>query len=473
MGVSPEPDGRRAIVVEANEVPLRVITDVAETGRTPFLADLLSQDRLFESTATDEPSRGLYPSQSWASLNTGVAYDRHRIYWYGDPKPEDVPFHWQKAAAAGCSVGLVNSLHSSPVATQCVGSNFRFVIPDSFSAEHTTIPDTYERFQAANTSLTGANGRTVGAGFSPADVARVVASIPRLGLRARTAGQIARLVAGVASGRTPKERLRCGQFLLQQDLFLTLFDRHTPDLAVFFTNHVAAAMHRYWYAMYPGDFSERHYSDEWVDRHRDEIPHALVLLDRLMSALHERCRADDRTLVLASSMGQGPSTVLRAEVEAEATVVDHRKFLDALDIGSDVGVRGAMAPQLTLDCGDPARAAAVAAELSDSGVGEVFWDVDGSEGVVTLTCQIEVVDGSTVSLRGRRRSARSVGVRIHRVADHSSGRHIPEGVIGVANSPSFKPPIDGTCDYLEYAPALLIHLGIQPLDHHVSPSYAI
>ena len=61
-------EGRRAVVIEANEVPLRVIEDLAGTGRIPFLAGLLAEGGLVETVAEEELSRELYPSQTWASV---------------------------------------------------------------------------------------------------------------------------------------------------------------------------------------------------------------------------------------------------------------------------------------------------------------------------------------------------------------------------------------------------------------------
>ena len=46
---------------------------------------------------------------------------------------------------------------------------------------------------------------------------------------------LAALIAGVATRRVPRERLRFGQFMVQRDLFLRLLRTEQPDLAVVFT----------------------------------------------------------------------------------------------------------------------------------------------------------------------------------------------------------------------------------------------
>ena len=45
------------------------------------------------------------------------------------------------------------------------------------------------------------------------------------------------------------------QFPLVADMFLHLLQKHQPDVAIMFTNHVAGNMHRYWYALFPEDYS--------------------------------------------------------------------------------------------------------------------------------------------------------------------------------------------------------------------------
>ncbi|MGH1490677.1 MAG: hypothetical protein ACRBK7_15025 [Acidimicrobiales bacterium] len=467
-------EGRKLVVVEANEVPVRVIEDLAPSGRIPFLAGLLENGTLIETVAGESLPRELYPSQTWASMNTGVPYEQHGIYWYGDRKSPEHPFYWQAAARAGRSVGLVNTLHSSPVNEQCSGGNFRFAIPDCFSSDDQTIPSRYWRFQRANTALTEANGRQVRSRPGRTELADLARSVPTLGLRRSTLVDLARLVGGVAARRTPPERLRAGQFLLQRDLFLRLLKAERPDLALLFTNHVAASMHRYWYALYPDDFAEEHYGQRWVERYRDEVPRAMELLDEFLKDLNSWCIHNDRTLAIASSMGQGPSARLATTVGYEAVIVDANSFLDAVGISTDdVTVLGSMVPQLTLSCRTAESAATVAATLAGADVGEVFWDVDGSDAMVTLTYRFEVVDSQTIKILGLKRPSSVAGVEVYQVDDHSSGRHIPLGILGVSNSPSFKPPPGGLVDYLEFAPAALEHLGLSTGRSHLDPSFAL
>ena len=80
-------DYRRVVVIEVNEVPRRVLTDVAAMGRAPFIGQLLDDDQVVDTVVSELLPREMYPSQTWASLNTGAPWRDHRVWWYGDPKP--------------------------------------------------------------------------------------------------------------------------------------------------------------------------------------------------------------------------------------------------------------------------------------------------------------------------------------------------------------------------------------------------
>ena len=479
---------RRLVVIEVNEVPRRVLVDVAAEGRAPFLAGLLADDQVVETVVAESLPREMYPSQTWASLNTGVPWCDHRVWWYGDPKPAEYPLYWQVAASSNRSVGLVNTLHSSPLSVQCASGDYRFVLPDCFATDSETLPERYQDFQELNLRLTRANSRQSNIGSASKEAGLAVKALARLGLTAPALGRISRLTTDVFLGRVPRERLRSGQFLVLADLFERLLAAEAPDLAVMFTNHVAAVMHRYWYAMYPDDFDVDHYPPAWVDQHREEIPAAVEMLDRFLSRLDVWCRRNERTLIVVSSMGQGPSRRLDSERTHEAIVVSPETFLAAVGIGrstnesaaawsgdrllTDVdmpSIRGSMAPNLTLDCQSEVDAERIGRHLSSLGAGRAGWIVDRVDEVVTLTYDIEVADPATVVIAEQEVSAASVGVDVYEVDDHSSGRHVPEGIVAVSNSPSFKQPADRRVDYLDFAPAVLDLLAVDRLDHHRSP----
>src|SRR6266545_2424997 len=152
-------DEKKIVVVEANEIPLRIFRRYAERYPNSTIARLLKDSLVTETMATDVSEASLYPSQTWASLNTGVPYEKHRIYFYNDNKAADYPFYWEIVANQGYSVGLVSSLHSSPAKRYAQSPGIKFLIPDCFAEDDQTKPHLFEVFQRVNLKHTDANKR--------------------------------------------------------------------------------------------------------------------------------------------------------------------------------------------------------------------------------------------------------------------------------------------------------------------------
>jgi hypothetical protein len=144
------------------------------------------------------------------------------------------------------------------------------------------------------------------------------------------------------------------------DLYWQLHRQHRPHLSVFFTNHVAAMMHRFWGDGMPG------YSDEY-EYHPDPvfgrfILDAMDIVDRqlgrvLRYAEHEA----DSVLVIAASMGQAP---VRSVNDMSHTMVieDVDRLIAGLALnGARPGL--AMYPRTSLEFQDPSGPSAAAAAL--------------------------------------------------------------------------------------------------------------
>ena len=67
----------------------------------------------------------------------------------------------------------------------------------------------------------------------------------------------------MATKRVTKEYPQNVQFMLTSDMFVKMLKQNDVGLAVFFTNHIAGNMHRYWYASFPDEcFSGAYYDDK-------------------------------------------------------------------------------------------------------------------------------------------------------------------------------------------------------------------
>ena len=83
------------IVLECNEVPLSIFEWYARENSGSHIGRFLKDGRIGTTVAAADGSgvRDLYPSQTWATLAMGIPFEKHGVYWYGDPKPAEFPLY--------------------------------------------------------------------------------------------------------------------------------------------------------------------------------------------------------------------------------------------------------------------------------------------------------------------------------------------------------------------------------------------
>ena len=139
----------KLIIFEVNEVPRKVLELHAIARPDSNLAQKLSEGSYFETRAHDLEESLLYPSQAWASLNTGKPFSEHKIKWFSDPKRfED--FFWHQAMRSGLKVALVGSPHTSPAKNIEGVENFNVFIPDFFAEDECALPKCFIPLQSFN-----------------------------------------------------------------------------------------------------------------------------------------------------------------------------------------------------------------------------------------------------------------------------------------------------------------------------------
>ena len=98
------------IVFEVNEIPLCVLEKYVSNKPKSNIAKL--RNRII-TKAEDLPEEELYPSQTWASINTGKSFNEHKVKWFSDSLAlEDL--YWNKVQKTEKKVSVVGSLHTSP-----------------------------------------------------------------------------------------------------------------------------------------------------------------------------------------------------------------------------------------------------------------------------------------------------------------------------------------------------------------------
>ncbi len=469
---------QKLIVVETNEIPLRLFKLYAQRHTSSTISKLLRESLVLETVAADVDYDFLYPSQTWASFNTGAPYDLHKVHWYNDPKPADYPVYWRMLAGRGHSVGLVNTLHSSPAATYSNSEQYKFVIPDCFATDDYAKPSYYRSFQAINLKLTAENARVTNLRIPLNEVVSTFLDVFRYGVRARTALNASVMLAKILTKRANKERLRTLQFPLLADMFIKQIERHQPSVSVLFTNHVAANMHRYWYALFPEDYPVKVYSHTWVAKYAHEIIDALTVLDSYLAKLVDIVQKNKSILILASSMGQHGNTRLPESVDK---LVPHdfqlinadRFFGHLMQASASFNIEAGMAPQYSLSFAQESDAQASYADilLTHSTANGINIKADLNGKTVTLTISLQR-DATSFMLRGKLFSIDELGFAKIAIEDHHSGCHCAQGSLIVFNSntcASTQPSVN----YLEYAPAILKHFKIERQPYMMEPTFVI
>jgi hypothetical protein len=289
----------------------------------------MKKSRQFETYTEDKLA--LDPWISWPTFHRGVNDEVHNILHLGQILSDaDAKFPpiWSLIKQGGKRVGVFGSLHSSSIPRNV--QEYSFYVPDYFDAEPFAHPAVLRPFQELNLAMTRQSARNVTRKIPLAAVVKLIATAPKIGLRAATlASALGQLAREVINPRL-RIRRRSYQPLLMADLFLRQLEDRSPDFATFYTNHVAAAMHRYWGAAFPADYTTP-LDAEWVGRYRQEIYFAMDKFDDILTRVLAFVDSHpDYVLLIASSMGQ-------AAIPAETTyrfltIVDLDKFMNALGV---------------------------------------------------------------------------------------------------------------------------------------------
>jgi hypothetical protein len=470
---------QKLIVIELNEVPLRLLRHYAELKPSSAIAHLLEQSLVLKTIANDVEEADLYPSQTWASFNTGIGYQDHEIHWYNDPKPSEYPLYWKIIADSKLSVGLVNTLHSSPASEFIDKGNYKFVIPDCFSPDSFTFPAYYQNFQALNLKATTANSRVTTLEIPVKELVGSLPHVHKFGVTPQTVFDGVGLLANIFAKKVSKERLRGLQFPILADMFLHQLEQNSPDLSILFTNHVAANMHRYWYALFPDDYSDNLYEIEWVEKYKNEIIISLDLADKFFRKLIDVCNQTDSTLLISSSMGQHANQKISHETTTaeslNSKLINASRFIDKLTTRKfDFDIRNGMWPECSLEFSNSSDAADCLEQIKQviPTLENIFiYSLNLSLNTLTFSVKLDNNKDKYI-INGMQFSEKELGFIKFEVDDHHSGCHYPDGSLIVFNSKTADSHSD-TVNYLEYAPAILAHFNITKPDYMLDPTFQL
>jgi hypothetical protein len=469
MARQPESD-RRLIVYELNEVPWAVVDSYVAERPQSNLASLLSHGTSLTTVLHNETA-GLQPWRTWPSFHTSQLANDHNSYDLGqDPDTFRGTTMWDAAAAAGRKVGIFAPMQSWPARTFPAGG---FWIPDTFARNEECVPSSINRFQAFNLAATKENGFSPDSTLRPTMLAKVGYDLVRRGLTPRSALALTR---GVLRERRDS-RYKAGRSIMQVipcfDLYWRLHRTTTPDLSIFFTNHVAGMMHRYWGdAMEGYDKVESDYQPDPI--FATMITRAMDVADSQFARIRRYVDAHPGTVFLiAGSMGQ---TAVPLSYGADQLVLDEpERLFGALALGQvEMGL--AMYPSISLQLPESADAPAVAAavqSIATASGASVFssfrqtgrtvqFTIPLDTGVTSATDTVTLTPlGSTTSQTAR---LEDLGIAVRqRMGGSNTGYHVPEGIAVAYGAGIDVDPSRRAVDLLDMAPSLLANLlGVDP-----------
>lgn len=456
----------KVIVYEINEVPWTIVDLYVKANPSSNLAKLLVDSRC-ETSRCDDPEL-LMPWRSWPTFHKGLYAFEHNSYDLGqDPDSFTGVNVWDVAEEQGLKVGLWAPLQSWPAKKFAHGG---FHVPDTFARTPATEPPEYERFQRFNLSMTSELGFSPDVKLKPTQVVAAGLDLVRRGLTLRSA---ARIVQHLVKERVDA-RNKAGRSILQAlpgfDLYWRLHRKVEPDLSIFFSNHVAGMMHRFWGDVVPGYAEKEGYEI-------DELFSTLVMrgmdvLDQHLGTLRRWIdKQGDTVLVLAASMGQ--DGVHYYHIGDTLVLDDPLKLAAALDLGP--AERGlAMYPMNGLTLADDAaairagkRLAQVKSTADDAPIFDrirvegrsVTFDVQTGYDWVTLADELTY---PTVGDEVRTGPVAELGIiRSQRMGGGNTGYHVPDGIY-ITYGPGIAPdPSRAVFDVREAPRRLLAHLGVE------------
>jgi len=455
----------KIVLFELNECPWRVILDHAERRPNGALATIL---RRSESFATQADERVLSPWITWPTLHRGIADRSHGVVNINQDLREvdrAYPSLWSLAQRAGRRVGVFGSMHSHPLPID--RDNVAFHVPDPFAPDSDVVPARVRPFQEFNLVMSRASGRNVSTKVPWRAAVDLAGALPRLGLRPRTLAAVAGQLVAERRERWRTVRRRTFQAVLGFDVFMRLLADEQPDFSTFFTNHVAATMHRFWAAAYPGDYAEYGYPDEWRRTYAGEIAWAMDALDAMLARLVAWTQLDARhELWIATSMGQA-ATRADNRVSTQLYLEDVDAFMSRFGFGPGRYQRhAAMLPRVIVAV-DPAEADTFARRTADVQLAPDHALVVEPLGGGRFCLAVPVLQdhgSDECRVDGRPASLLALGFRNAAIEDESgqTAYHVPRGALMVHRRGArgrIAEPVR-TISTLDVAPMMLARLDV-------------
>jgi predicted AlkP superfamily phosphohydrolase/phosphomutase len=463
----------KIILFELNEVPIKIIDYYRKMRPQSWMAQNMDRMKKFETYC--ENGGHISPWNTWPTLHRGVTNQAHFISDFNQDLSEvdkAYPAVWNILAQNKIKTGVFGSLHSYPPPES--QGNFSFYVPDVFATGSECFPKNVELFQDINLRLSRKSARNVDSTIPYKDMFRLFGKIGSLGFKASTMKDVASHLVQERTTRWKTVRRRTYQTVLSFDVFYKLLKKEKPDFTTFFTNHVASSQHRYWAAVFPNEYEDLKYDQEWISTYENEILFTMGKADDMLRKLAQFVdKNPEYKLMVTSSMGQ--EAVESEPIETQLYVTNHDAFFQQFGIApNEYEFLPSMLPQFNYFVKD---AEGFKKQLDTFKVNDkqVHYR-DLGEGRFSIDLGQQNLKTTGVEINGEAVSLEDSGLENVVIKDKSSATayHIPEGHCYVYH-PSFQPSKvnEQQVSTREIMPTILENFGVPVPDYAEKPRLTI
>jgi hypothetical protein len=467
----------KLILFELNEVPIKIMDYYRTMRPDSWIAKNFDRFNKFESYS--ENIGHLSPWNTWPTLHRGVSNEKHLISDFNQNLQEvdrEFPPIWKILSDHKIGVGVFGSLHSYPLPDSY--KDYAFYVPDVFSPSGECHPKYIELFQNINLKLSRESARNVDRKIPFVDAIKLGLKSGKFGFKAGTISEIGSHLVSERFSRWKTVRRRTYQSVLAFDVFYKLLSKNKPDFVTFFTNHVASSQHRYWAALFPTDYENLKYDQDWINTYSNEILFTMDKADEMLAKLGKFVnRYPEYKLVIASSMGQ--NAIESEPLETQLYIVDHEKFMACFGIAkSEFQIKPAMLPQFNYEISvgkiNEFKTRLSSAKINQSSIS--FRDLGNNRFSIDLGHQnLKMVE---FSIGDNTFNLSDCGLKNVEIEDKSNATayHIPEGHLYVyhptnsATLGNHHAELVPTC---ELVPTILANYGIGEKDYMKKASKVI
>lgn len=425
-------------IFELNEISPQILKKYVGNYPNSSLSNFVKQSDNITTIADDIKEKDLYPAQSWASINSGKPFKKHKVKWYNDSK-KNCPQIWDDLAKNN-SIGVINVLHSSDYKNL---KSFNYFVSDPYKKFTRTIPDSLIGFKKFVNSQTFKSNRVSKFQISLNEIKFITSFLFKI--RLKTYFRIFKILFEIKF-KKKKERLRNVDFLLHFDIFLWCLKKKDTFINVFFTNHIASQFHRYLGALFPNKKIKNYFGRNWIMKNSDEIFYSMRLFDKNFSEFEKNLLKKNDVVVFVSSMGQGLTTKFNKNHLTKYVYKQEDFFKIFLENESNYKVLGSMSPQLTIKVKNSFYANKLLKKLKKNDNSKIIEKYDLNNNIITISVNFK--NYKHVIINNKKYKLIKIGVKEDLIDTQNTGHHIKDGILLIRSPKKIK--IKKKISYLKY-----------------------